>query len=123
MLMNKIDLCAKVSICRHRFDVIAKFLSVCLLSDTNQTLINQIRMSKKLKDYSLEELIQKKKKTTGVLLGFAVVMLVASVTLIYLAIKQKNYALIAVACGGVTQIGLLMIQVGNLNKEIKSRVS
>ena len=80
-------------------------------------------MSKKLKDYSLEELIQKKKKTAGILLGFAVVMLVASVTLIYLAIKQKNYALIAVACGGVTQIGLLMIQVGNLNKEIKSRVS
>ncbi|WP_166336387.1 hypothetical protein [Sphingobacterium chungjuense] len=80
-------------------------------------------MSKKLKDYSLEELIQKKKKTAGILLGFAVVMLVASVTLIYLAIKQKNYALIAVACGGVMQIGLLMVQVGNLNKEIKSRVS
>lgn len=78
-------------------------------------------MSKKLKDYSLEELIQKKKKTTGVLIGFSLVMLMASVTLVYFAIKQKNYALIAVACGGLTQIGLLMIYIGNLNKEIKSR--
>lgn len=78
-------------------------------------------MNKKLTEYGLEELIEKKKKVTGIFIGFASVMLFAMIALVYFAITQKNYAFLAVAFGGVTPIGLVSIYIGQLNKEIKSR--
>ena len=77
--------------------------------------------NKKLVDMTLDEMLSQKKKLKAAAIGLGIVMFFAAGTLIYLAISQKNYALITVSIA--TLIGFLpmYISLTQLNVEIKSR--
>ena len=82
-----------------------------------------MKENNKLSELTLEELYIKKKKLTGAAIGIGIVMLIACITLIYLAIKNKNYALIGVALGCGMTFFPMFISLTQLNTEIKSRNS
>lgn len=77
--------------------------------------------NKKLSKLSLDELYAEKKKRKGILTGIGIVMLIACGTLILLATKSKNYALIAVASGCFITLMPLIANLSQVDKEIKSR--
>ena len=75
----------------------------------------------KLSDHTIDELIIKKKKLKSVVIGLGIVMFLACSTLIYLALKNGNYALITVAiCCLVTTLPSI-IALKKFDKEIKSK--
>ena len=74
-----------------------------------------------LSELTVNELYAEKKKSKGILTGFGIVMLVACATLVFVAVKSKNYALIAVACGSFTTLLPVMARLGQIEKEIKNR--
>jgi hypothetical protein len=77
----------------------------------------------KLKELTLEELQTKYKKSKSAIIGLGIVMIIAIITLIYLAIRNENYALIAVAIGSsITFLPSLMV-LKQIEAEIKSRNS
>ncbi len=75
----------------------------------------------KLASLTLEELEAKYKTTKASLIGLSIVMAGAIITLIYLSISTKNYALIAVSGGSLLTMMPIFIQFTQLQKEIKSR--
>ncbi len=75
----------------------------------------------KLSDLTLEELNKQKNSLKGVLIGLGIVTLIAYSILLYLAIKNRNFVLIAIIpCGAITLLPGL-IRWSQLNTEIKSR--
>lgn len=77
--------------------------------------------NRKLTEMTLAELLSQKKKLRAAAIGLGIVMFFAAGILIYLAISQKNYALMTVSIA--TLIGFLpmYISLSQLNTEIKSR--
>ena len=80
-----------------------------------------MKENNKLTALTTEELQTKYKKSKGVVLGLGIVMLFASITLIYVAITTKNYAFIAVAIGSSMSFLPMIIEFKQIEKEIKSR--
>ena len=80
-----------------------------------------MKTKKNLTDYSIEELKSKKKTFQSIFISFGLLMLLASIFLIYSAISTKNYAFLAIAMGSFSAIVPLLIQLAQINKEIKSR--
>lgn len=80
-----------------------------------------MKSSEKLSDLTLEQLTEKKKKLTSLSIGIAVAMFIVCATLFYLAIKSKNYALIAVGMGSMITLLPVFTSVGVINSEIKKR--
>ncbi|WP_316800774.1 hypothetical protein [Pedobacter frigidisoli] len=80
-----------------------------------------MKKGKALSEFTLDELKERKKTITGIVLGLGIVMLISSVTLIYLAVKTHNVSLtgIAVACP-LTFLPTL-ISLTQINNEIKKR--
>lgn len=77
----------------------------------------------KLSELSLEELASKKKKIQGVAIGISAVMLVACSVLFYFAVITGNFALIAVAFGSFFILMPTLMNINQINTEIKSRKS
>ena len=77
--------------------------------------------TKKLTELTLSELNTEKKKVKGILTGIGIVMIIACVILITVAVKSKNYALIAVASGSFITLLPIMTRLGQIEKEIKTR--
>lgn len=77
--------------------------------------------NKKLSGLSLDELYAEKKKRKGILTGIGIVMLIACGTLVFLAAKSRNYALIAVASSCFITLMPLIANLSQVDKEIKSR--
>ena len=80
-----------------------------------------MKQSDDLKNLSVEELHEKKKKLKGMIIGIAIPMALAFIALIYLAVKNKNYALIAVAIGCSITLLPGFIVLNGINNEIKNR--
>ncbi|MCY1229074.1 hypothetical protein D3C87_204750 [compost metagenome] len=77
----------------------------------------------KLSELTLEELHKEKNKLKGVVIGFGIVMLLACGGLLFLIIKNQNFALFAVIPGCMLTLLPSFIRLGQLNTEIKSRNS
>lgn len=77
--------------------------------------------NKNLSELTLNELHAEKNKSKGILIGLGIVMIIACAILVFVAIKSKNYALIAVACGCFITLLPMMTRLGEIEKEIKNR--
>lgn len=82
-----------------------------------------MKKENKLSELSLEELASKKKKIQGVAIGISAVMLVACCVLFYFALITGNFALIAVALGSFFILMPTLMNINQINTEIKSRKS
>lgn len=82
-----------------------------------------MQKNKKLSDLPLNELIAERKKQRGTLSALGIAMIVTCGILIYLAIRNKNYALIAVAIACFMTLWSSFTHWGQINNEIKSRES
>lgn len=80
-----------------------------------------MKENNKLAELTLEELLIKQKKAKGAVIGLGIVMAIALATLIYLATKSKNYALLAVAGGSGLTLLPSIIALKQIETEIKSR--
>ncbi len=80
-----------------------------------------MKSSEKFSELSLEQLIKRKEKLTSLSVGIAIVMLLFCGVLFYLAIKTKNYALIAVGTGSLMMQLPLFVSVNQISTEIKKR--
>lgn len=74
-----------------------------------------------LSELSLEELQKKKKTLQGAAIGLGIVMLVACITLVYLAITSKKTSLLAVVIGCSITFLPCLISLGQINSELKTR--
>lgn len=77
--------------------------------------------SKHLTSLTTEQLIAQRKKTLGAFAGLGIVMFCAAVFLVYRAIVSNQPALIAVAIGCSISFLPLIVNLGMVNKEIKTR--
>ncbi len=77
--------------------------------------------TKRLSEFTLDELYAEKKKRKGILTGFGIVMLIACGILVFLAAKSSNFALLAVACGCFLTLMPSIVYMSQEEKEIKSR--
>lgn len=84
---------------------------------------NQMKENNKLAELTLEELLIKQKKAKAAVIGLGIVMAIALITLIYLALKNKNYALLGVAGGSAITLLPSFIALKQIETEIKSRKS
>ena len=74
-----------------------------------------------LSTLSVEELIEKRKKSKSAWVGISIPMVVVCCVLIYLAIDLKNYALIAVAMGSAITLLPGFAIISEIDKELKKR--
>ena len=75
----------------------------------------------KLSNLSIQELQAKQKKLQGAVIGLGIVLVAACIALIYLAIVNNNYSLIAVAIGcSITMLPSIIV-LHQLKSEIKKR--
>lgn len=77
--------------------------------------------SGKLSEYSVAELVAKRKKTKMVFSILGGLMLVAVPALCYAAYTTKNFAFFVVGMGGLTPFASGLIYLSQIDKEIKSR--
>lgn len=77
--------------------------------------------SKKLTDYTLEELLIRKNKVKMIYTTLGIFMLIALAILCYLAFTTKNMGLFAVAIGSLWAFIPGLFSLAALNKEIKTR--
>jgi hypothetical protein len=84
---------------------------------------SNLMKTNKLSELTLEELYKQKNTLKSVLIAFSIVMLIACAGLFFVAIKSKNYALIAIIPGCMLTMLPNYIRFGQLNTEIKSRNS
>ncbi len=77
--------------------------------------------NKEISELTLSELYQEKKKRKGVISVLVTAMIILCGVLIFGAIKSKNYALIAVACGSFVTLFPSINYLGQIEKEIKNR--
>lgn len=84
---------------------------------------SNLMKTNKLSELPLEELHKQKNTLKSVLIAFSIVMLIACAGLLFVAIKSKNFALIAIIPGCMLTMLPNYIRFGQLNTEIKSRNS
>ncbi|RZK41290.1 MAG: hypothetical protein EOO90_11985 [Pedobacter sp.] len=77
--------------------------------------------NKKLSELTLEELYEAKKKQKKILTAIGITMLFLCGTLTFLAVRSKNYALLAVASGSFITLIPSFSYSGQIEKEIQSR--
>ncbi|MBC8645229.1 hypothetical protein [Flavobacterium lindanitolerans] len=77
----------------------------------------------KLSELTLEELHKQKNTLKSVLIAFSIIMFLACVGLLFMGMKSKNFALIAIIPGCILTMLPNYIRFGQLNTEIKSRNS
>jgi formate/nitrite transporter FocA (FNT family) len=82
-----------------------------------------MKEKQKLSELSLEALQAKQKQLVGVVAGLGIVMAIALVVIIYAAVKNKNYALLALAFALPVTLMPVLIYAGQLRTEIKARSS
>jgi Kef-type K+ transport system membrane component KefB len=80
-----------------------------------------MKSTEKLTELTLEQLTEKKKKLVSLSIGIAISMVIACGVLFYLAIKTKNYALMAVGMGSLITLLPVFVSVTEITKEIKRR--
>jgi len=80
-----------------------------------------MKTNNNLEKFSLEELLLKQKKLKTIVIVFSTIMFAISIFLVYVGIKSKNYALLAIAFSGSSSLFILFSQLSLLNKEIFSR--
>lgn len=80
-----------------------------------------MKKNSSLAELTLEELQTRKSNLKGAVIGLSIVMLAALITLIYLVLKNKNYALLGVAFGCSFTLLPSIIVLNQINSEIKSR--
>ena len=80
-------------------------------------------MENNLSEQSLESLVKQKNLLKGVAIGYGIILLVAFCLIIYVAIKKKNFALLAVFPASMIILLPILIRFGQLDKEIKLRKS
>ena len=88
-----------------------------------QKTTSNLMKTHKLSELTLEELHKQKNTLKSVLIAFSIVMLIACAGLFFVAIKSKNFALIAIIPGCMLTMLPNYIRFGQLNTEIKSRNS
>ncbi|RZK25567.1 MAG: hypothetical protein EOO43_05195 [Flavobacterium sp.] len=84
-------------------------------------ITNQMQNTTKLTDLTTEQLLEQKKKLTGVTIGLGVVMLAAAIFLVYRAVVSNQPAFIAIAIGCSVSFLPTIIRLGQINTELKSR--
>ncbi len=77
--------------------------------------------NKNLSDLTLDELYEEKKKRKGMLTIIGTTMVILCGILVFLAVKNENNALIAVASGCFITLFPGIAHLGQVDKEIKSR--
>lgn len=77
--------------------------------------------NKKLSELTLNELYQEKKKRKGILSVLGIAIVIVCGILIFLAVKNKNNTLIAVASGCFITLLPGIAYLGQIEKEIKNR--
>ena len=80
-----------------------------------------MKTKKNLSEYSIEELLETKKKIKTISIVLGLVMLLAIIFLVYSAIQTKNYAFMAIGVSSMTTLLPLIMQLSKIEKEIKSR--
>lgn len=80
-----------------------------------------MKKKKPLNELSLDELHQKKKVLLGAAIGLGIVMLVAVIVLVYVAIRAKQPAFIAISLCGLVNFLPIYSNLQKLNTEIKNR--
>ncbi|MEY4541483.1 MAG: hypothetical protein RLZZ306_3240 [Bacteroidota bacterium] len=75
----------------------------------------------KLKELTLEELQAKYKQAKAVVIGVSIVMIIAIISLIYLAVKSKNYTKLTFIFVLPITLMPVFISLGQLKTEIKLR--
>jgi uncharacterized membrane protein len=80
-------------------------------------------MENNLSEQSLESLVKQKNLLKGVAIGYGIILLVAFCLIIYVAVKKKNFALLAVFPASMIILLPILIRFGQLDKEIKLRKS
>lgn len=80
-----------------------------------------MRKGSKLSDLSIDQLLERKDKTIQIYRILTIFMIIASAVTIYLAIKSKNYALIAVAMGSFLTLLAGYAEITKIKKEIRMR--
>jgi uncharacterized membrane protein YqhA len=82
-----------------------------------------MKQKNKNAELSIEELVMKKKKLRGVIIGIGMVIIFACALLIYLAIIKKNIALVVVAISCAVALLPSFLGLNQIDEEIKSRYS
>ncbi len=80
-----------------------------------------MKTSQKLGSLTLEQLTEKKKKMTSLLVGITVGMILVCGVLFYLIAKTKNYTLMPVGIGALITLIPVFTSVTEINSEIKRR--
>jgi len=81
-----------------------------------------MKKTTQLSELTLDELIIRKKKMLGVTIGLGIVMLLAAIFIVYVALKSKNAGLMAVPIGSALTLLPTIINLSQINTEIKSRI-
>lgn len=80
-----------------------------------------MKATKKLSELRLEELIEKKKKLQGIVIGLGIVMFITSIGIIYFAVKNNNYTSMVIVISCFVTLLPNVVSLSQLNAEIKSR--
>jgi hypothetical protein len=80
-----------------------------------------VKKTNDLSTLSVEELIEKRRKTKSAWVGISIPMALVCIFLVYLAIKLKNYALIAVGIGSAITLLPGFAIIAEIDKELKKR--
>ena len=78
-------------------------------------------MKNNLSEQSLESLIKQKNLLKGAAIGYGIILLVAFCFILYVAVKKKNFALLAVFPASMIILLPILMRFGQLDKEIKLR--
>jgi len=78
-------------------------------------------MKTTLSEQSLESLIKQRNLLKGVAIGFGLVLIIAFALILFVAIKKKNFGLIAVLPASMITLIPILVRFGQINTEIKSR--
>ncbi|UKT64921.1 hypothetical protein [Pedobacter mucosus] len=74
-----------------------------------------------LSEQSLEYLIKQRNLLKGAAIGLIIVLILAFIIILFVAIKKKTYGLIAVLPASMIAFLPILIRLGQINAEIKSR--
>jgi len=78
-------------------------------------------MKENLPKQTLESLIKQRNLMKGVATAYIILLVIAISVLLYLSFKNKNFVPLAVAPSSMIILVPILLSLGRLNKEIKSR--
>lgn len=78
-------------------------------------------MKNNLSELSLETLIKQRNLLKGVAIGFGILLIIAFCIIVYVAVKKRNFALIAVFPASMITLIPILFRYSQLNSEIKLR--